>query len=433
VTAPAFGQYTVTTGVSLQQNIYVAPPVSSPNPETITVTSSNPAVATLSASETVAGTATATFTTTSGSGLNIWVQGQSAGTATITVSAPGYTPSTSTITVLPSGFVMYYGAPPFTTTTFSSLSTIYVYTATLSTSSLNLQSIGLPLNPGVTATVAVTDSAPSVGSISPAALVFSNNDTVHSYTFQPISAGMTALAISTPAGFSTPSNYQSGVVTVTAPVIAINNVTTGLNLEAPLYIYLPQTPPNNNGNGVTVTVKSSSPALATLSTDPTVVGTSTVVFTNVTTTNVGTIYVQGHGMGTAELTETAPGYTDGSSTSTVYPSGFTYYGNPNDTLNSPGGNPSNEGVYACILNPGTLTVYDFNYGINPGFGSVTVPVTSADPAIASVAANPVFGAGVGYVTVSVQPVAAGTTTINIGTPTGFSTPSNYTSATVTVP
>jgi hypothetical protein len=433
VTAPAFGPVNVTTGVNLQQSAYIGPPVSSPSPETITVTSSNPAVATLSTSQTTAGTATVTFTTTSGSGMNILVQGQSAGTSTITVSAPGYTASTGTITVLPSGFVMYYGAPPFTTTTFSSQSSISVYTATLSNGSLNLQGIGLPLNPGVTATVAITDSMPSVGSISPATLVFSNNDTNHSYTFQPISAGTTTLSLSTPVGFSTPANYQSGVVTVTAPVITIGNVTTGVNLQASGSIYLPQTPPSNNGNGVTVTVTSSSPSLATLSTSPNVPGTASVVFTNVTSTNVGIIYIQGQGLGTAQLTETAPGYTDGSSTITVDPSGFAYYGNPDDTLNGPGGNPSNEGVYACVLNPGTLTIAGFDYGINPGLGSITVPITSANPSVASVPASVVFGTGVGYMTVAVQPVAAGTTTINLGTPAGFSTPSQYTSATVTVP
>ena len=174
--------------------------------------------------------------------------------------------------------------------------------------------------------------------------------------------------------------------------------------------------------------------------DPTVAGVSaagrsTLVFTNVTSTFVGTIYVQGQGLGTTTITETAPGYTDGQGGVTVNPSGFTYYGNPNFNLNAAGGAPSTQNVYACVLNPGTLTVYNFNYGINPGFGNVSVPVTSADPTIASVVTSPlVFGAGVGAVNVSVQPVASGTTTINIGTPTtGFSTPSQYTSATVKTP
>jgi hypothetical protein len=432
VTAPQMYTYNVYTGVNLENNYGIGVPVASPTPETVTVTSSNPAVATLSTSETVAGAATATFTTTNGSGATIWVQGQGAGTATITVSAPGYTSSTGTITVYRSGFVMYNNAPPFSTTTFSSPTNIYVQTAFLD-ANLNYFNVGYPLNPGVTATIAVTDSAPSVGTISTATLNFANNDAYHYFTFQPVSAGTTNIAISTPAGFNTAASNQSGTVTVTAPAISLGNVTTGLNLEAARAIYLPQTPPSNNGNGVTVTVTSSSPTLATLSKDPAVVGTTSVVFTHVTSTNVGTIYVQGQGLGTAQLTETAPGYTDGSSTITVDPSGFTYDYNPSSNLNAPGGSPSNLAVYACILYPGTLTVYDYDYGVNPGFGSVTVPVTSANPSVASVGANPVFGAGVGFVYVPVQPVAAGTTTINIGTPTGFSTPSQDTSATVTVP
>ncbi len=429
VTAPSMYVYNPTTGVKLQQNFGVSVPVASPSPETVTVTSSNAAVATLSTSETVAGTATVTFTTTNGSGQTIWLQGQSAGTATITVSAPGYTSSTGTITVYPSGFVFYYGAPTFTTTTFSSANSIPVYTAALNATSLTIQSIGLPLNPGVgPVTVAVTDSAPSVGTISAASLVFNTGDGSQSFNFQPVSAGTTNIGITTPAGFSTSSQNESGTVTVTAPMIQINNITTAVNLDGSLGISLPQTPPNP----VTVTVTSSSPTLATISKSATVAGTSTVVFTNVTSTNVGTIYVQGQGLGTAQLTETAPGYVNGSSTVTVDPAGFAfYYGDPAFTTTVASGAYSLT-VYPFALNPGTVTLTGYPLLLNPGLGTITVPATSSDTSVGTISAGAAFAPGSGSATFNFTPVGTGTSTITLGTPTGFSTPSQYQTATGTV-
>ncbi len=435
VTAPAIIVSGQETGVHLENSLNVYLPVAPPtgNPVTVTLTSSNPGVVTLSSSPTAVGTASLTFTNVTSSSVGtIYIQGQASGTSTLTQTAPGYTSGTSTLTVDPSGFTYYYNRPPFTTTTFSSLSQIPVYTASLQNG--NLVNLNLPISPGVApATVIVSDSAPSVGTISSAALVFAPGDANHVFNFQPVSAGVATIAISTPAGY-TAGTYTTGDITVTAPVITVSNTVTGVRLQTAMNIYLPVAPPNP----VTVTVSTPGPLIATLSMDPMVAGVSaagksTLVFTNVTSTFVGTIYLQGQGLGTTTITQTAPGYTDGQGGVTVNPSGFAFYGNPGFTTNAAGGTPSTQPVYACILNPGTLTVYDFNHAINPGVGNVNVPVVSTDPASASVASPLVFGAGVGSVNASIQPVATGSATINIGTPAGFSTTSQYTAATVTVP
>jgi len=289
-------------------------------------------------------------------------------------------------------------------------------------------SIGLPLSPGVTpVTVAVTDTVPSVGTISAAALVFNPGDGGHSFNFQPVSAGDTVVAISTPVGYTT-GNYVSGDITVTAPVIQINNVTSAVNLQQSLNIYLPQTPPNP----VTVTVTSSSPTLATVSTDPTVVGTSTVVFTNVTSTYVGTIYVQGQGLGTALLTESAPGYTNGSSTVTVQPGGFAFYYN-NETFSTTVANgPYTLTAYPFALSTGTNTIIYYPLMLNPGLGNVTVPVTSSNTAVGTVPSGPSFAPGSSSANFNFVPAGSGTSTITLGTPTGFTTPSQNQTDTGTV-
>lgn len=436
VTAPAISVGSQETGVNLQNALGIYLPVAPPtgHPVTVTVTSSNPRIAKISSSATTTGSGTVTFTNvTSTSVGTIYVQGQSAGTVTISESAPGYTTGTSTVTVDQSGFTFYYSRPPFTTTTFSNASTIPVYTTTLING--NVYNLGLGLSPGVApVTISVTDSAPSVGTISSVALVFNPGDGSQSFTFQPVSAGTATIAISTPSGYTT-GQYVTGDITVTAPVISVNSTLTGVNVEAPLDLYLPVPPPN----AVSVTVSTPGPLISTLSTDPTIAGVSaggksTLVFTVAKgATYVGRIYVQGQSLGTTTITETAPGYIDGQGGVTVYPSGFAYYGNPNDTLNAAGGTPTQQTVYACVLNPGTLTVYNFGYGVNPNVGNVSVPIVSSDPTVATVTSPLVFGAGIGNVNASFQPVATGTAKMTIGTPTGFSTPSQYTAATVTVP
>jgi hypothetical protein len=442
VTAPAIQVNGQETGVHLQNSLDIYLPVAPPtgHPVNVTVTSGNAAIATLSASATTVGTASVTFSNvTSTSVGTVYVQGQGVGPATITESAAdsttgvqNYTAGANTLTVDQSGFTFYYGYyPPFTTTTFSGTTQITVRAASLRNGNVYNPN-NLTLSPGVApVTVVVTDSAPTVGTVSSAALVFNPGDQNQSFNFQPVSAGTTTVAISTPAGFTT-APYVSGVVTVTAPVISINNVTTAANLQQSLGIYLPQTPPSNNGNGVTVTVTSSSPTLATLSTSPTAVGTASVTFTNVTSQNVGTIYVQGQALGTAQLTETAPGYTNGSSTITVQPSGFAfYYANQTFTTSVAIG-PYTLTAYPFALTTGTETLIYYPLMVNPGLGNITVPVTSSDPSVGTTPSGPSFAPGTSSSNFQFVPVATGTSTITLGTPTGFSSPSQNLTVTGTV-
>ncbi len=429
VTAPAITESDVTTGVNLQYGTNIYLPVTPPTPVTVTVKSSAAGVASLSNSLTTAGTDTLTFNNVSSSFVGtIYVQGQTVGTSTLTVSAPGYTTGTNTLTVNPSGFA-YYGVPNINTSTFSSPNTITVYTAVLNPSSLAVQNFQLPLNPGVTAaTVPIVDSAPSVGTIGSSALIFHAGDSYQQTTFTPVSAGTANLTLGTPAGFTTPSQYQQITATVSAPAISVSNVTTGLYLETNLGIYLPVAPPNP----VTVTVTSNGPLISTISNSATVVGTNTLVFTNVTSTYVGNIFVQGASIGATTITVSAPGYTNGDATITVNPSGFTYYGIPNFTTTA-SSSPTTLTIYPTVLNPGTLTAYTIGQQVSPTAGNVSVPIVSSDTGVGTITTSPIiFMPGSSYVQTNFQPVATGTTTITIQTPTGFSTPSQYTQITGTV-
>lgn len=431
VTAPAITFGSPTTGVHLQTPLGISLPVAPPSARTVTITSSAPGVVTLSKDNVTAGTATLTFTNVTASYVGtIYVQGQSAGTATLTVSSAGYVTGTSTATVQPSGFAFYGTSATFSTTTFSAANTLTLYTVLLDGSSVPNSYGYYSLNPGVgPVTLALTDSNTSVGTLSANSVVFNTNDTSQNFTFKPISAGTANLAIAaTPVGFSTPSTYTSGIATVTAPAITVGNPATGLNLETALGITLPQTPPNP----VTVTVQSNGPLIAVLSNGATVAGSGTLTFPNVTTQNVGTIYVQGVSVGSTTIKVSAPGYTDGDGVITVYESGFVFYGSPNFTTSVANGNYQ-IGVYPVLLNAGTHTVNTFfNQNIAPSAGTVNVPATSSDTTIGTVVSPIVLPPGDGGENLVFSPVATGTSALTLGTPTGFTTPSQYTSITATV-
>jgi hypothetical protein len=277
----------------------------------------------------------------------------------------------------------------------------------------------------------VTDSNTSVGTISSNSLVFSAADTYKQFTFKPVSAGTANLALSTPVGFTAPmATSGAGVATVSAPGISVSDSFTGINLETPLGIYLQQTPPNP----ITVTVKSNGPLIAVLSNGATVTGTGTLTFTNVTTSNVGTIYVQGLTEGATTLKVTAPGYTDGDANIKVDPSGFSfYYNNSSSFTTSVGANPTQLTVYPVALVHGTLTPDTYNsLYVSPQAGTVNVPITSSAPTVGTVVSPLVFAPGANYGYLTFTPVATGTSTLTIGTPTGFSVPTDYTTSTATV-
>ena len=437
VTAPAITASNQIVGVNMQASVAIYLPVAPPSGTTVTITSASPTVATLSQSMTVAGTASQTFTNVTGTYVGtIWIQGLSTNTSTgststLTLSAPGYTSGSSTISVYPSGFSFYpYTGSTFSTTTFSSPNTVTVATNVLNPGSLSVYTYNQYLNPGVTATLGILSSVPSVGAISGSPVTFGPGDLNKSVTFTPGGAGTTNLSIGvTPAGFSTPSNYQQITATVTAPVISVGSATIGVNLQVPIDLYLPQTPPNP----VAVTITTAGPGIATIALSDTTVGLSSQTFTNVTSTYVGRIWVQAQSLGTTTITQVAAGYSNGSGTITVYPSGFSFYPYSNSFSTPAGSSPYSLTVATNALNPGTLTINTYNQELNPGIGPVNVSVTSSNTSTGTITTSPlVFNTGTANGSTTFKPLATGTSTLTVGVPSGFSTPSQYQQITATV-
>jgi hypothetical protein len=451
VTAPTISVGSVTVGQFMQGTINVSLQTAPLTPITVTVTTGNLAAVVISKSGTVAGSTTnntLTFTdVTSSSVGTIYVQGQSlgaggSGTSTITVTAPGYSNGTGTVTVDPSGFVIYPGQGNITTTTFSTPTTVTLEPVILNPGTLTYAGSG-QLNPGISQIgVNITSSLLTVGTISTSPVLFNPDDSSDSTTFQPVASGTTTIALGTtpPTGFSTPNGYQSITATVSAPNTNIGNATIGANMQGTVNVSLATAPPS----AVTVTVTSNGPAIATISKSGTVVGGTSLTFTNVTSTNVGTIYVQGQTVGTTTVTVAAPGYNNSNGNITVMPSGFVIYPGQGAITTTTLSAPTTVTLEPVILNPGVLT-YAGSGQLNPGIGPFNVPVTTNPTGIGQMTVNPVvFNPTDSSDTTAFQPVAAGSTTVSIGAPvlatgtappTAFSVPSQYQSiaATVTAP
>jgi trimeric autotransporter adhesin len=467
VTAPNATIGSATVGANMQGAVNVSLATAPPSAVTVTVTTNGPGIATISKSATVAGGTSLTFTNVTSTNVGtIYVQGQTVGTTTVTVAAPGYNNGNGNVTVMPSGFVIYPSQGNITTTTLSTPTTVTLEPAILNPGVLTFYNSG-QLNPGIgpfTVAVNTSPTPPTIGTITTNPVQFNPGDSSDVTSFQPVAQGSTTLSLGAPmlamggtmppTAFVVPSQYQSISATVTAPNITIGNATVGANMQGPINVSLgtaPQVPMN-----VTVSVNGSAPFAVLLSKSATVGGTNSVTFTSVTSTNVGTVYVQGQSIGSATLTASAVitssgasgTYNNGTATITVDPSGFVIYpsqGNITTTTFSP---PTTVTLEPAILNPSLLTFYNSGQ-LNPGIGPFDVPVTisaSTPAGVGSITTSPViFNPGDSSDATSFQPLASGTATVSVGSPTlaaggtmpptAFSVPSQYQSisATVTAP
>jgi hypothetical protein len=438
VAPPAINVNSTIVGNNLVTNDSISLGAAPPSNETMTLTSGDPTHFLLSTSPTVLGTASITLQLTGGS-FNVptfYVQGQNytgttAITATLTASAPGYANGTATITLFPSGLT-YLFSSTLNTTTFSAPTTLTAYLAILSPGSLTLYTYGYLLGPQAPAAVpvAVTSTNTGVGTVtgSPSSIGVGTYYT-QGINFQPVGAGTTNLNLATPTSYSTPSNASVQIVTtVSAPAININNVIIGNNMVTSPGSSLGAAPPSNE----TLTLTSGDSTHFLLSTSPTTLGTASITLQlTAGSAAIPTFYIQGQNYTgstaiTATLTASAPGFATGTSTMTLYPSGLTYLFT--STLNTTTfSSPTTLTAYLAILTPGTLTLYTYGYPLGPQApGAVPVAVTSTNTSVGTVTGSPA-SIGVGaYFTQAIvfHPATAGTTNLNLATPTGYSTPSN---------
>ncbi|WP_395339910.1 PKD domain-containing protein [Ningiella sp. W23] len=425
VTAP-----TITPGISstteigqnLQRTASVSFSSAPPSAQDLIISSSNPSVVVLSTDPTVAGSSSITLNSASTFVGSYVLQGLSKGTSDISFTSTNYTPITVTVTVSDSGFII---ASPssINTTVFSPDTNVRLSAYLLNSTTLAIVQ-QQALRAGFSVDVPLVVDDPTVGVITTSPVTFSGNDVTLSTGFSPIASGTTTVAVTQPTGFSTPSRFTSIDANVSAPSILISDVTVGKDLQQGLGITLDAAPPSP----VDVTVSVSAGAIAVISDNITTAGTNTITFSNVTSTFVGTLFVQGIDIGTTQLTASAPGYTSDISNVSVEPAGF-IISTPSDFITTT--TPRAIRVQSFRLNPTTLNIQAAQ-SVRAGL-DVTVDLLNSDNSVGTLSDTSLdFIGGSASVQSTFTPIAPGTTNISVQTPPGFSTASNFSEITATV-
>ena len=192
---------------------------------TVTITSSNPQALLLSSADrndpngdpngTRVGSGSITVTVPAGQGTqsigfpNFWAQAlASSGTVTLTATAPGFTSSTITITLAPSGFVISsgngIGADFGGVLMFGDIG-LTVSAVLLDPATSAPTTISQLVRAGMSATITVATDNPSVGTITNSPITIGAGASSAGVTFHPTGSGQTTVTITTPGGFTTPS------------------------------------------------------------------------------------------------------------------------------------------------------------------------------------------------------------------------------------
>jgi len=418
----------------------------------VTISSSDSTKALLTTNPAVAGSGSITVTVPASSTVlpAFYIQGLvSSGSVTLTASAPGYVNGSANVLLNPSGFLINSpnGGGDFTTTTLSSVTSL-----TVSVWQLNPGGAAVvqgQLAGGQSASVGVVSGTTSTGDVcvtlNPCVngpLPFQAGDSSNSgLLFLPKQSGTTVLSVTQPVGFSTPSSGGQITATVTQPSVTLRMTQTviGKNLQVLGSGALDAPAPTD----MQLTITSSDPSKVLLSTSPTAAGSASISVTVSQGSGVNSIgfpnyYVQAlSDTGTVQLTVSAPGsgFASSSFNVTLAPSGFVLEG-PNGVGQDFGTELINGNVTltvrAAVLDPNTLNPTLVYEAVRGGF-SATVNVSSNNLSAATIAGTPLgVNAGDAGGTITLQPVAAGTATISLTTPAGFTGPASGNHLAVTV-
>jgi PKD repeat protein len=189
----------------------VAPPAPGVD---VTIDVVDPSVALISTDPTTVGSASITFPLVTGTYTPyIYVQGLALGQGTeLRITAPGYDQWITTVQVVQAGFYIYSPSSDFSTTVNASNRTVQVRPASLDT--LQRVDEAQQVRGGLSFSIDILSSDPSVGIITVSPLVFTGNDDYLYTAFDPIAVGTTIISITQPPGFTPPVGKTSIVATV---------------------------------------------------------------------------------------------------------------------------------------------------------------------------------------------------------------------------
>ena len=383
---------------------------------TVTVASGNGSFALLSTDSTVFGTPTLTLTGVRTALPTIYVQGISVGNTTLTISASGYTTYSAPLNV-------GTGSVAFTSTANVNVNTADAPLAIGVVLNIGpgklCYSAGITscfLNPGNSSQITLISANTAIAtSVSPFTMNAGTGFTTGSIS--GVGAGSTVLQITaassplvTPAFSYGPSQIGINVTqaSITAPAVS-----TGVNLYNPQNFTLAPNP----GSARPVTITSSNPAVAVISTNAATLGSGTATVANYTSGSVP-YYVQGLSPGTSTLTIAVAGYNSKTSTITVTASGVVFSPTVGATFSTTSfSQPTTVGLYVAMLDASTGAVVNYcgtSCLPNPG-ATFSVPVSSSNTTIGTLSTSTVtFAAGATQASFTFIPGEVGTTALALG-------------------
>ena len=318
------------------------------------------------------------------------------GTTQITAQTPGFAADTRTVVV--NQFMLSFSSDP-----------IQLYEGWTDSFTVTLSS-SAPVG-GLTIDLTVLDD--SVFS-APDTITIPAGQTTTSFNISGINAGSSEL-------LAQATDTADASVTVNVgppPDITLNDLIVGEDLQDDHRVSLAQTPPDP----VAIVVTVDDPGIAVISTDRTAAGSGQITFSGVDTTSNQFFYVQGLSQGSTGITATAPGFNDAAATLTVTDSGF-YISSPSSISTTTFSGNTNIHIAGARLNgDGTSST---SQEVRAGL-TVEVAVASSNTAVGEITIGPVsFQAGSGASnTTQFDPMAAGTTTVSMTQPAGFTAPTN---------
>lgn len=381
-----------------------------------------------------------------------YIQGHGkAGSVNYTATAPGFAGGTGTVTLSPSGVIFARsgaGLSQFRTTTGAGKQELAVYSVLLDPQ-LNVMH-PQPVASGQSVGVEVTNSDKTIAAIEPSRLTIQSGTAHASLEFQPLSAGETVLSVTTPHGFSSPTQFATMAVTVIKPGMGLTDeISIGRDLQAHGTLTLGEVA---GAQGVTVTLTSSDPTKLLLSTSPTEPGLKQITIPVPPGGFNGSFYLHAlHGSGHVTYRATAPGFRDREATVALTPSGLVIggpQGPPDEAelLNKeiaegPHGFVTNMSerdgtvvsAYSVQLDPATLRGADLTVqAVRPG-ATVSVVLTNSDPAVGKLRESRlVIPPGKSSAVTYFVPGAPGMTKVAVATPDGYTQARNSTSLSITV-
>ena len=354
-----------------------------------------------------------------------------------TTAPAGFDIRPSTVDVDPSGVSIQ--TPPFSTTTFSPNALITVSWAVLwDAESPTVQGRvrqRQAVRGGGGLSIAMSSSAPSVIALPDGATGSVTGPPGSSSSViegDPLTAGVARIAIvEQPPGMTAPIDGNLFIdVTVNAPDTQLRrsngslatSLSIGNQLQQFFRVALEVAPPNP----VDVTVEIVAASVVSVSTDPTLAGSSSIVFPGVTSSQPGSIYLQGLSLGAAtQVRVSAPGYNDWIADVQVVEAGFSISGTATASAGA---------QYFMQVTPHQLNANGTIAEAQQVRGGTTVDVVvaSSDPLVGTIVSPLSFAGGDGTLSTIFDALLPGTTTLRVTQPAGFVAPASGTSLTVQV-